>query len=72
MSAANKRFENKVVIITGAAGDIGRATVRRFATEGAKRRNRVAVASVTPRTEIDPTFDPRIERGRDRGRGREK
>ena len=35
MQAANKRFENKVVIVTGAAGDIGRATVRRFAGEGA-------------------------------------
>jgi 3alpha(or 20beta)-hydroxysteroid dehydrogenase len=36
MPAANKRFENKVVIITGAAGDIGRAATRRFAGEGAK------------------------------------
>ena len=35
MQAANKRFQNKVVIVTGAAGDIGRATVRRFAGEGA-------------------------------------
>jgi len=31
-----KRFADKVVIITGAAGDIGRAAVFRFATEGAR------------------------------------
>jgi NAD(P)-dependent dehydrogenase (short-subunit alcohol dehydrogenase family) len=31
----NKRFENKVVIVTGAAGDIGSATAQRFAIEGA-------------------------------------
>jgi NAD(P)-dependent dehydrogenase (short-subunit alcohol dehydrogenase family) len=36
MQAGNKRFEEKVVIVTGAAGDIGRATVRRFASEGAR------------------------------------
>ena len=30
------RFEGRVVIITGAAGGIGRAAVRRFASEGAK------------------------------------
>ncbi len=30
-----RRFEGKTVIITGAAGGIGRATVRRFAAEGA-------------------------------------
>jgi 3alpha(or 20beta)-hydroxysteroid dehydrogenase len=36
MQTANKRFEEKVVIVTGAAGDIGRATTRRFATEGAR------------------------------------
>lgn len=30
------RFENKVVIVTGAAGDIGSATAERFAQEGAK------------------------------------
>ncbi len=30
------RFENKVVVITGAAGGIGRATAVRFASEGAR------------------------------------
>ena len=30
------RFTNKVVLVTGAAGGIGQATARRFASEGAK------------------------------------
>jgi 3alpha(or 20beta)-hydroxysteroid dehydrogenase len=30
------RFEGKIVIVTGAAGDIGRATAQRFAAGGAK------------------------------------
>lgn len=30
------RFEDKAVIVTGAAGDIGRAAARRFAVEGAR------------------------------------
>lgn len=30
------RLENKVCIITGAAGDIGRAAARRFVAEGAR------------------------------------
>jgi 3alpha(or 20beta)-hydroxysteroid dehydrogenase len=32
----DRRFEDKVVVITGAAGGIGRATAVRFATEGAR------------------------------------
>src|SRR4051794_36196373 len=31
-----KRFENKVVVVTGGGGGIGSATARRFAGEGAK------------------------------------
>jgi len=31
----DRRFENKVVVVTGAAGGIGRAAVARFANEGA-------------------------------------
>lgn len=30
------RFENKVIVITGAAGGIGEATTRRMVSEGAK------------------------------------
>ncbi|MFM8410919.1 MAG: SDR family NAD(P)-dependent oxidoreductase, partial [Alphaproteobacteria bacterium] len=30
------RFDGKVAVITGAAGGIGRATVARFASEGAR------------------------------------
>jgi NAD(P)-dependent dehydrogenase (short-subunit alcohol dehydrogenase family) len=37
MSApAARRFEGKVVLITGAAGGIGRAAAVRFAAEGAR------------------------------------
>jgi NAD(P)-dependent dehydrogenase (short-subunit alcohol dehydrogenase family) len=32
----SQRFEDKVVVITGAAGGIGRAAARRFASEGAR------------------------------------
>jgi 3alpha(or 20beta)-hydroxysteroid dehydrogenase len=32
----SKRFENKVVVVTGAAGGIGRATVERFIRDGAR------------------------------------
>lgn len=31
----DRRFEGKVVVVTGAAGGIGRATAARFAAEGA-------------------------------------
>ena len=36
METRNSRFQDKVVIVTGAAGDIGRETARRFAVEGAR------------------------------------
>jgi 3alpha(or 20beta)-hydroxysteroid dehydrogenase len=32
----NSRFQGKVVVVTGAAGDIGSATIQRFAREGAR------------------------------------
>ncbi|HTI54940.1 MAG TPA: SDR family NAD(P)-dependent oxidoreductase [Verrucomicrobiae bacterium] len=35
-SPAARRFEGKVVLITGAAGGIGRAAAVRFAAEGAR------------------------------------
>jgi len=34
-----RRFEDKTVLITGAAGGIGRATVRAFAAEGFGRNS---------------------------------
>jgi NAD(P)-dependent dehydrogenase (short-subunit alcohol dehydrogenase family) len=46
----NERFAGKVVIITGGAGGIGRATAVRFASEGA----RVAVVDL-PNTSLDET-----------------
>jgi 3-oxoacyl-[acyl-carrier protein] reductase len=39
-----KRFTDKIVLITGATGGIGSATVRRFAQEGA----RLAITDITP------------------------
>ena len=39
-----KRFQDKVVVITGAAGGIGRAAARRFASEGA----RVVLVDISP------------------------
>jgi NAD(P)-dependent dehydrogenase (short-subunit alcohol dehydrogenase family) len=53
------RFRGKVVVITGAAGDIGAATARRFAQEGARvvitdvqaMKDRAAALAQTCRTE---------------------
>ena len=36
MSALGRRFEDKVVLVTGGAGAIGSAAARRFAAEGAR------------------------------------
>src|ERR1700712_2801871 len=36
MTKMKNRFEDKVVIVTGAASGIGEATARRFSAEGAK------------------------------------
>jgi len=36
LTSTNMRFQDKVVIVTGAAGGIGAATARRFAAEGAR------------------------------------
>ena len=44
------RFEGKVVVITGAAGGIGRATAVRFASEGAR-----ILAVDLPDSELDET-----------------
>ena len=44
------RFEGKVVVITGAAGGIGRATAVRFASEGAR-----ILAVDLPHSELDET-----------------
>ena len=45
-----KRFEGKVVVITGAAGGIGRATAVRFASEGAR-----ILAVDLPNSDLDET-----------------
>ena len=45
-----RRFEGKVIVITGAAGGIGRATAERFAQEGAS-----VVAVDLPGTGLDET-----------------
>jgi NAD(P)-dependent dehydrogenase (short-subunit alcohol dehydrogenase family) len=45
-----RRFEGRVVVITGAAGGIGRATAVRFASEGAS-----VVAVDLPGTDLDTT-----------------
>ena len=44
------RFRNQVVVITGAAGAIGRAAAARFAEEGA-----VIVAVDLPDTDLETT-----------------
>ena len=46
------RFENKVVIVTGASSGIGRASAKMFAMEGAK-----VVAAAPSVNEIPPAAD---------------
>ena len=50
----NIQFTNKVVVITGAAGGIGCAMVRRFTEDGAK----VAVCDLRGAKELAKSFDP--------------
>ncbi|HEX3677359.1 MAG TPA: SDR family oxidoreductase [Sphingomicrobium sp.] len=56
----NDRFEDKVVIITGAASGIGEATARRFSAEGAKvvlvDRQREALEKVAAELPSDRTL----------------
>lgn len=57
------RFDNKVVIVTGAAGGIGTAIARRFASEGA----RVIVTDVNAAGVEETAAAIRAEGGRARG-----
>ena len=72
-----RRFEGKVVIVTGAASGIGAATARRFASEGAMvaliDREEVGLAKVAkelaaertlPMWRTSPTSTPSIRRSR--------
>ena len=51
------RFENKVMIVTGAAGGIGKEIVRKLASEGAKLTlvdlNEEAIQAIMPRRRFD-------------------
>jgi NAD(P)-dependent dehydrogenase (short-subunit alcohol dehydrogenase family) len=49
-TAMDERFQNKVIVVTGAAGGIGRATAVRFASEGAS-----VVAVDLPGSELEET-----------------
>ena len=51
------RFENKIIIITGAAGGIGASTTRRIVSEGGK----VVIADYS-REKADQFFCYRIEK----------
>lgn len=62
-----KRFENKVVVITGAAGGIGEATTRRIVSEGGKvviadhsqeRADKLAANSLKPGADVRPIYSP--------------
>lgn len=53
----NISFENKVVVITGAAGGIGRAMVERFAKDGAS----VAVCDLRGAAEFAETFGDSVK-----------
>ncbi|WP_420965902.1 SDR family oxidoreductase [Bradyrhizobium sp. B120] len=56
----NDRFQEKVIIVTGAASGIGEATARRFAAEGAKvalvGRNKDALEKVAKSLPADRTI----------------
>lgn len=53
----NISFENKVVVITGAAGGIGKAMVHRFAKDGAS----VAVCDLRGASELAAEFDEKVK-----------
>lgn len=62
--AMRRRFDDKIVVITGAAGGIGRATAVRFASEGARLvlvdlfNNAGILGDVTPMVDYsEATFD---------------